>query len=153
MSKFIPMRPTKIVVHCSASPNGKEFTIQDVKEWHLKRGFIDVGYHCVIGINGEIWHGRPLNVQGAHVEGENHNSIGICLIGTDKFKLRQLDALKYQLDSLVQILDIQVYNIFTHNYFPSAQKQGKTCPGFSVTQLLAWYLVGDKKALSKNILE
>lgn len=151
--KFIPMKPKRIIVHCSATPNGKSVDIDTIRIDHIKnRGFTDVGYHELINVDGQIQHGRPLNVQGAHCEGNNSDSIGICLVGTDKFSKKQLDALRYQISSIVQIFDIGVQFIYSHNEFDSARKQGKTCPGFSSTELLAWYLVG-AKSLDKNILE
>ena len=44
----------KIILHCSASRCDKDFDVNDIKEWHLQRGFTDVGYHYIIKLNGEI---------------------------------------------------------------------------------------------------
>jgi hypothetical protein len=38
----------KIILHCSASRCNKDFDVNDIKEWHLQRGFTDVGYHYII---------------------------------------------------------------------------------------------------------
>jgi len=69
----------RIVIHHSAS--SLSTTLEDIKKWHLERGFSDIGYHYVIESNGLIRYGRPLPLRGAHTKGANFNSIGICLVG------------------------------------------------------------------------
>mgnify|MGYP002522570638 CR=1 FL=1 len=34
----------EIIVHCSATREGKDFTVNDIRKWHKKRGFNDIGY-------------------------------------------------------------------------------------------------------------
>ena len=70
-----------IVVHCAATPEGKDFTVQDIDRWHKDRGWKGIGYHWVIYRDGSIHAGRPESEIGAHVEGYNAHSIGICYIG------------------------------------------------------------------------
>ena len=48
----------EIIVHCSATAEGKDFTVADIKKWHLARGFSDIGYHYVIYRDGSINKGR-----------------------------------------------------------------------------------------------
>lgn len=72
---------TRIIVHCSASPEGKDFTIADIRRWHLQRGFNDIGYHWVVYRDGSVHAGRDEGVIGAHCTGYNSNSIGVCYIG------------------------------------------------------------------------
>lgn len=143
----------KIILHCSASPNGKPYDISQIKKDHLARGFSDVGYHVVIQCDGEVQKGRPLNQAGAHCEGENHDSIGICLIGTDKFTREQFDALRYQLESLCMLYSIPVWKIYSHHQFPSAIKQGKTCPNIPSNHLVAWFIGYYTGALKEYTLE
>ena len=70
-----------IILHCSATAEGKDFTVADIRQWHLARGFMDIGYHYVIYRDGSIHAGRPLEQPGAHCTGHNRHSIGICYIG------------------------------------------------------------------------
>lgn len=70
-----------IVVHCSATPEGKDFTVSDIDRWHRQRGFKKIGYHWVVYRDGTIHAGRPENEVGAHVKGYNSHSIGVCYIG------------------------------------------------------------------------
>ena len=36
----------EIIIHCSATAEGRNFTVEDVRRWHKARGFVDVGYQC-----------------------------------------------------------------------------------------------------------
>lgn len=72
---------TELFVHCSDTPEGKDYTVADIRRWHLDRGFSDIGYHYIIYRDGTIHKGRDVNISGAHVEGHNSHSIGICYIG------------------------------------------------------------------------
>ncbi|MDR3226041.1 MAG: N-acetylmuramoyl-L-alanine amidase [Prevotellaceae bacterium] len=71
----------KIIIHCTATPEGRKVTVADVDAWHRQRGFAKIGYHYLIGLNGEVWQGRKLDEIGAHTTGQNANSIGICYVG------------------------------------------------------------------------
>ena len=71
----------RIILHCSATPEGANFTAADIRSWHLARGWSDIGYHYVIGIDGTVESGRCISKQGAHTKGHNKDSIGICYIG------------------------------------------------------------------------
>ena len=72
---------TKIIIHCSATPEGEDYTVEQIRQWHLKRGFIDVGYHWIVYRDGSIHKGRDERMVGAHTSGQNSCSIGICYIG------------------------------------------------------------------------
>ena len=40
------MRPIdSIIIHCSATPEGKHFTAADIRRWHKAQGWSDIGYH------------------------------------------------------------------------------------------------------------
>lgn len=70
-----------IIIHCSATPCGKDFTAADIDRWHRQRSFNGIGYHFVIRLDGTIENGRPIGKPGAHCLGWNNRSIGICYIG------------------------------------------------------------------------
>lgn len=123
----------KIVVHSSASPEGREDTVEDVTRWHLARGFKDIGYHYIIELDGIVFQGRPLSKQGAHVKGHNTDTIGICYIGgTDNTRQKnpkdtRTDAQKRSLRKLLSDLK---------QMFPNAEIVGHrdlaatACPSF-----------------------
>lgn len=71
----------EIIIHCSATPEGRPHTVGDIRSWHRQRGFKDVGYHYIIYIDGSIHAGRDEGVIGAHTKYHNQHSIGVCYIG------------------------------------------------------------------------
>ena len=71
----------EIIVHCTATPAGKDYTVDDIRRWHLQRGFSDIGYHYVIYRDGTVHEGRSVDIAGAHCEGHNTHSIGVCYVG------------------------------------------------------------------------
>ena len=71
----------EIIVHCSATPDGKDYTVAEIRKWHLARGFSDIGYHYVVYRDGSVHNGRSVNLIGAHCTGHNSHSIGVCYIG------------------------------------------------------------------------
>ena len=83
-------RITEIIVHCSATPEGCDYGARDIDLWHRQRGFLKIGYHYVVKLDGTIQEGRKLNDVGAHCSGHNANSIGVCYVGG----LRSLKGLK-----------------------------------------------------------
>ena len=59
---------TEIIIHCSATTEGKDFSVEDIDRWHRQRGFNGIGYHFVIYRDGSIHAGRSKRQIGAHVE-------------------------------------------------------------------------------------
>jgi len=70
-----------IVVHCSATREGIDVPVGIIRMWHKERGFRDIGYHFVIGVDGVIHKGRNIDIPGAHAKGYNANSVGVCYVG------------------------------------------------------------------------
>ena len=139
------MRTIKnIIIHCSASPNGKDFDIRDCDQWHIERGFhrkesdrlefnpnlFSVGYHFWIKIDGTVQSGRNVNEIGAHCSGLNSESIGICMCGTDRFSKFQWLALSQLVEQLQ--LTYPGVSILGHYQTPTGASQGKKCPEFDV---------------------
>ena len=135
------MNHQNVVVHCSASKWGDERTIT---KWHTDppRNWSDCGYHFVINnglinpsfyleaLNGSIEVGRDINKTGAHTIGYNHNSIGICLIGNNKFTKEQIFSLVELIVDLMGKYNIPLENVIGHYETPKAN--GKTCPNLDI---------------------
>lgn len=126
-----------IVVHCSATKPSQDFDVTDIRRMHLRRGFVDVGYHFIIKRDGEVQPGRPLDRQGAHAERYNHLSVGVCLIGgvsekdvaiaEDNFTEVQFLALRKLLAELR--ITFPHAEILGHRDLPNVRKD---CPCFDV---------------------
>lgn len=71
----------EIINHCTATPEGKDYTVADIRAWHKARGWSDIGYHYVVYRDGRVMTGRPIGQIGAHVEGHNPGTIGISYVG------------------------------------------------------------------------
>lgn len=119
----------RIIVHCSDSEWGTAIIIN---KWHtdpepLGRGWTSIGYQAVIEngyptadhykrgyrlrlFNGMISHGRPYDTDdaltgaevGAHAYGFNRDSLGVCVIGKDRFTKQQV----IQLVKLLRLWEI-----------------------------------------------
>jgi N-acetylmuramoyl-L-alanine amidase len=128
----------KIVVHCADTFADMDIGVKEINEWHITRGFDRIGYHYVIRRDGSIEKGREENVTGAHVQGHNTGSIGICMVGGKargrenpcNFTRKQWATL----DKLVSDLTTK---------YPTAEvcghtdlDEGKSCPTFNVK---AWW--------------
>ena len=126
----------KIILHCAATPEGKDFTVGNIRNWHLQRGFTDIGYHFVIYRDGSVHRGRPVEYAGAHTTGQNQNSIGICYIGgcaadgrtpKDTRTPEQRFALFKLVHELMQKYNISISKVFGHREFAN-----KACPSFDM---------------------
>lgn len=91
---------SRVIVHHSLSA---DVPLSMVREWHLARGWSDIGYHYIIHEDGKTEQGRSQELVGAHAFGRNGDSIGICLMG-DFFdyepSVEQLEALGDQYHGL-----------------------------------------------------
>lgn len=125
----------KIIIHCSATVEGKDYTVADIDRWHRQRGFKMVGYHFIIHIDGTIEQGRPLEMAGAHCTGHNAHSIGICYIGglssDGKPKDTRTPQQREAMLSLIEQLrkDFPDATLHGHNEFTN-----KACPCFEVSK-------------------
>ena len=71
----------EIIVHCAATPEGKNFKAADIDRWHRERKMKCIGYHYVVDLDGTVEPGRPESEIGAHYHRHNKNSIGVCYVG------------------------------------------------------------------------
>jgi len=115
---------TKIIIHCSNSDNDEP--IEVIREWHLKRGWDDIGYHYYIRNDGSLYHGRALRTQGAHCLGYNRESVGICLAGRRVFTDPQFQACRDLLRNLSFAFGLKSEDVYPHFIF----NPSKTCPNF-----------------------
>lgn len=121
----------KFIVHCSDTPNDRDVTVDEIRDWHVKgNGWSDIGYHYVIYRNGQMFSGRPVSMNGAHCIGHNSDSIGVCMVGRDVFTPMQFDSLK----KLYGMLN----NVFSHMkpYGHRDFTDEKTCPNFEVKEVI-----------------
>lgn len=127
----------EIILHCSATPEGKDYDVNTIRKWHLQRGFSDIGYHYVIYRDGSIHDGRDVNISGAHCTNHNAKSIGVCYIGgldcdCKTAKDTRTDAQKKSLVNLVKQL-MNIYKLSASNVHCHNEYANKACPSFKIT--------------------
>ena len=124
----------KLIVHCTATPEFIDFTLEDVIGWHVKgNGWSDIGYHYLIKLDGTVELGRPVKKPGAHVAGHNKDSIGIAYVGGMDNQMEEwidtrTDEQKDSLFNLLMDLKFEFPNavVYGHNDFTDK----KVCPCF-----------------------
>lgn len=141
LAKLIPTRLKKskrqitdIIIHCSATPEGKDYTVADIRRWHKQQGWSDIGYHYIIYRNGHVEPGRDVNVAGAHCEGHNAKTIGVCYIGgvsKDGKTAKDTRTLAQKAALLSLLTDLKMMypqaRIVGHRDYDT---KGKACPSF-----------------------
>lgn len=148
LAYLIPLRMKKskrfikeLIVHCSATPEGKDYTVDDIRAWHKQQGWSDIGYHYVIYRDGTIVNGRDVDLVGAHCNknGHNQNSIGICYIGGTENKSGVPQHLQKAKDTRTEEQKMSLLSLLLDlkKYYPNAQIWGhhdfdssKDCPSF-----------------------
>ena len=127
----------EIIVHCTATPEGRDVTVKDVTAWHKRRGFYTIGYHYLVRLDGRVEIGRPEDEVGAHCLGHNARSIGICYVGgLDKDTLQPKDTRtadqRHALKEFVAYLKRKYPGATVHGHREFARK---ACPCFDIADL------------------
>lgn len=128
-----PREWRSIVLHHTATDRG---SVEGIHEAHLRRKWLGIGYHFVIGNGAGMPDGRieatfrwRTQLHGAHagVNVHNEHGIGIVLVGNFEKRApteRQLVAVK----RLVSILT-ERYGIAAENVVPHRDVRATVCPG------------------------
>lgn len=143
LAKLIPQRfkkskrtITELIVHCSATPEGVDYTVDDIRKWHRQQGWSDIGYHYVVYRNGLIIDGRDVDLIGAHClkGGHNTHSIGICYIGgVDKDDVKKSkDTRTHEQRAALKAILIDLKRLYPNAkiYGHRDFDKGKDCPSF-----------------------
>jgi N-acetylmuramoyl-L-alanine amidase len=145
LKPLLPSAIKYLAVHCSATSPKVFVDAKAIDRWHRQRGWLKIGYHFVILRDGTVEQGRALNEVGAHVEGFNSQSLGICLAGgvdasnkpVNNFTSEQFHSLTKLLQDLSVKFPAAV--VQGHRDFPRVKKE---CPCFDVKPW--WASVKDK---------
>lgn len=147
-------RIDKIIIHCTASKEGQDMTVEQIDKIHRRNGWAGCGYHFVIYRDGTIHDGRSIDKIGAHTGGYNTGSIGVCYVGgldkngkpKDTRTLKQKHAL-YALVSRLMLM-YPIKEVKGHrDYSPDKDGDGKiskyewikSCPCFEVAEFVEYY--------------
>lgn len=101
-----------------------------IDRFHRSKGWNGIGYHGLITPDGLIWLGRDINEVGAHTQGKNGTSIGLCLLGNFDIEYptsEQWATLKWALAATIYAYKLTVNDIHFHREFAN-----KSCPGYHI---------------------
>lgn len=153
----------RIYFHCSGSEWGD---VETIRSWHVDpfprgRGWSDIGYHYVITnlfpqymnwkdsipmkeFDGAVWEGRPLKRVGAHVQGDNKDTVGVCLVGNEHFSCNQIDAGAELAAQLCRRFGLKSDDVVGHReyWLKRGETPLKTCPNFNDMDLFRKVVAG-----------
>jgi N-acetylmuramoyl-L-alanine amidase len=125
----------KIVVHCTATPEGRPVSVEEIDSWHKQRGWSQIGYHYVVQLDGTINQGRPLNISGAHVKGHNKGSIGITYVGGCDADMNPKDTrTDAQIDSLEYLIGFLCASYPGSEVYGHRDFSTKACPSYDAKE-------------------
>lgn len=127
MPQYVAIGTIKeLIVHHTDSDRDTT-TFEQIRQWHLQKGWVDIGYHFVFTADGKQHVGRPQTVMGSQALHHNSNALGLCVTGNFE-KQHPTDE---QIHSLIQTLAVLCRK---YKLKPSAIKGHRdvnqtTCPG------------------------
>ena len=136
-------RIKRIYIHSAATTANMDIGAKEIEHLHTSpktypikwglynthgRGWKAIGYHLVLRRNGEWEDGRPFAEPGAHVKGDNSESLGLCMVGMGyNYTPVQWAALPVKIKELMK----QFPGVKILGHYQRAK--GKPfCPGFDV---------------------
>lgn len=147
----------EIILHCSATKRSSNIKAIDIDRWHKAKNWKGCGYHYVIDVDGTIEQGRVDDEVGAHCQGRNKHSIGICYSGgldekTEKPKDTRTDEQKTSMYRLVRELlekyHLSIFDVHCHNEYAA-----KACPCFDINKFRDEYLLWYYDEIDKELKE
>lgn len=126
----------EIIVHCTATPEGRDFSVAQIDACHRQRGFNGIGYHYVVYRDGSVHEGRAVEKVGAHCLNHNKHSIGVCYVGgmtadNKRPKDTRTEAQKAALVALLKELKAKYPKATIHGHCEFANK---ACPCFDAKE-------------------
>jgi N-acetylmuramoyl-L-alanine amidase len=146
-----------LVIHCTATPEGREVTKEDIEQWHIKeRGWSRVGYSDLIHLDGRLENliefdqddtVDPWEVSNG-ARGFNSISRHVCYVGgaqSDKpkdlkyFPLKDTRT-KEQIETLETYVKFMILRHPTIKVVGHNEISNKGCPSFDVQKWLRTFL-------------
>lgn len=127
----------RIVIHHSGTANDEDYGAEAINDLHIRlNGWAAIGYHFVVRKDGTIEEGRPVWAMGAHAQGHNSDSIGICVSGNfliAKPTAIQIEALAMLIANLCADYSIPIdrQHILGHR-----QLNATECPGDNLYEMM-----------------
>ena len=124
-----------IVVHCTATPAGQDMTVMELEQWHKSHGLGAMGYHFVIGLDGYLQFGLPIDKIGKHVKGLNRCSIGVSYVGGRDVMGKPADTrTEAQKETIKRLIDYLKAEFPESRVVAHSDIGGKDCPCFDAAK-------------------
>ncbi|MBL8990521.1 MAG: N-acetylmuramoyl-L-alanine amidase [Phycisphaerae bacterium] len=130
-----------MTVFTSTSQGDAAARLEQIRQSHVAgRKWADIGYHYIIDPAGRVWEGRSVRYQGAHVQDNNENNLGIMMMGNFDLQrptAQQQGALDRFVASQMRLHRVALSRVYTHQEIkPTA------CPGRN----LQTYMVSTRRS-------
>lgn len=138
----------RIILHHSAS---NVASAEQIHQWHLSRGYAGAGYHFLVRKDGSVYTLRPVNWVGAHCQGYNTCSIGICAEGN--FEEETMNEV--QKNAIIELVNYlksiyRINKVTKHNDYGSTACPGKNYPFEEIVNSNVQPIVDEPKTSSLN---
>jgi N-acetyl-anhydromuramyl-L-alanine amidase AmpD len=129
----------EIIIHCSATKPSMDIGAEWIRKIHVQQNkWRDIGYHYIVRRNGSVEVGRHISQVGAHCNGHNEGTIGICMVGglsetgrpENNFTPDQFEAVQKLIFDKVSEFP-EIVKLSGHNDYAN-----KACPCFNVHEKL-----------------
>lgn len=134
-------RIERITVHHDGMPpvfvsNRQEVAarIDQIRGVHQSNGWGDIGYHFIVDPTGQVWEGRPLIYQGAHVKNQNERNLGILVLGNFEMQSptpAQIAATERFLAQCMRTYRVPLSRVATHRELAPT-----LCPGRNLQMVM-----------------
>jgi hypothetical protein len=155
---FTPQIPQRITLHhegvlLTGSISEPNYLANTVQNWSInERGWPDIPYHFIIGLNGTIYEGRPIMARGdSNTTYDLDGHVHIAVLG--KYDAGEQEPAEIQIDAIVRLMawiaatyDIAPHTINGHRDFIPVNAYGDhidsgtgeiiTCPGDNLYRYL-----------------
>ncbi len=115
--------------------------LASIRASHLQRKakrtgqpWADIGYHYAIDPGGRVWEGRSLQYQGAHVDQQNEQNLGIVMLGNydrQSPNRAQIAALDAFVADQMRRYHVRLNRVYTHQELDST-----ACPGSALQRYM-----------------
>lgn len=131
----------RIIIHCSHTEAGEDFTAADIDRWHKMKNLRCIGYHYVIRLDGTVERGRLDEERGQHCRGFDEDSLAICYVGGLKRGCYE-NTMTYEQDVALRNLIVRLVHEYpTIEIIAGHNDYNKTeCPAFKVSEVLEEFL-------------
>lgn len=101
--------------------------IDQIRTAHQSNGWGDIGYHYIVDPFGQVWEGRPIAYQGAHVKDQNERNLGVLVLGN--FEAQQPTSAQVAAVERFLVMQMRNYRVPVTRVNTHRELASTLCPG------------------------